>query len=71
MVPFGRRTRIHRWFMFKFDDAPFSINWVHKIICLTGHEPQRDQCGRPEHDHCAWCGKMMPLACGPREDRNG
>lgn len=34
---------------------------VAKALCLVaGHEPVRDQCNRPEHDHCIWCKKLMP-----------
>jgi hypothetical protein len=31
------------------------------VLCkLYGHEPVRDQCGRPEHDFCGWCNRPMP-----------
>lgn len=32
---------------------------------VFGHEPIRDQCGRPEHDACAWCRRSMPGAAAP------
>jgi hypothetical protein len=32
-----------------------------RALCLLfGHDPVADQCGRPEHDHCLYCGKPMP-----------
>jgi len=37
-----------------------------KLGCLlAGHEPERDQCGRPDHDFCLWCMKSMPNAAEP------
>lgn len=36
------------------------------IACkAAGHEPERDPCGDPDHDHCAWCKKSMPNQAGP------
>lgn len=33
------------------------------LLCkVYGHEPVHDQCGKPEHDHCAWCNRAMPRA---------
>lgn len=33
------------------------------VICrIAGHDPERDHCGRPEHDFCLWCHKSMPHA---------
>lgn len=32
-----------------------------KLVCVTlGHDFDRDMCGKPEHDHCIWCGKVQP-----------
>lgn len=32
-----------------------------KPFCfLLGHSPEMDMCGRPEHDFCAYCGKLTP-----------
>lgn len=34
-----------------------------KMLCEhVGHEPVSDQCGKPEHDFCHWCNKLMPGA---------
>jgi len=34
---------------------------VAKVTCaMVGHQPERDQCNRPEHDFCFWCKKSMP-----------
>lgn len=31
------------------------------LICeVDGHEPSPDQCGIPDHDHCAICMVPMP-----------
>jgi len=42
------RARVMRWLW--RDDRP---EWA---------DPERDQCGRPEHDFCLWCNKRMPGA---------
>lgn len=35
--------------------------WAARALCLiAGHQAERDQCGRPEHDHCLWCKRAMP-----------
>ena len=51
------------------DDAP---DWAYTpldlfesaakwVLCkVYGHEPQRDHCGKPEHDVCGWCNRSMP-----------
>jgi hypothetical protein len=45
-------------------------NASQKILCaLFGHEPHRDMCLKPEHDHCIWCRKSMPGAAEPTGDR--
>lgn len=32
-----------------------------ELLCeVDGHRPQRDHCGRPEHDHCVICQTLMP-----------
>lgn len=44
-------SRPYEWFI-------TAIEW---IGCkLAGHQPERDQCGIPEHDACTWCRKHMP-----------
>lgn len=56
-------------------DAKFQQRWpdwlldrwpawsLQRLLCLVDdHEPIADQCNKPEHDHCAWCGKLMPGA---------
>lgn len=35
-----------------------AMSWLGCKVC--GHEPIADQCGKPEHDFCAWCRKSMP-----------
>ena len=65
MSDFDRPTRIRRWFMFHLDVYPNPIyllsDPIQKAMCvLTGHVPERDHCGRPEHDFCCWCQKAMP-----------
>lgn len=51
--------------LFTFDEAPLGL-WrlndpIQWVLCrIQGHQPERDQCGRPEHDYCLWCGKSMP-----------
>ncbi|HEY6018638.1 MAG TPA: hypothetical protein VIY48_01745 [Candidatus Paceibacterota bacterium] len=63
---FDRKTRAHRWLMFKFEDNKWWAPWwleglLQKTLCfLTGHTPERDQCGIPDHDYCLWCQKSMP-----------
>jgi len=35
--------------------------WLARRLCaVLGHEPVPDQCNKPEHDYCVWCGKRMP-----------
>lgn len=53
------KTKIHQGLM---SHTPWWINdWGQKILCrVTGHDPQQDQCLRPEHDFCIWCNKSMP-----------
>jgi hypothetical protein len=39
---------------------------VDEVLCrLYGHEIIDDQCGKPEHRFCAWCGKIEHEATGP------
>jgi hypothetical protein len=34
---------------------------IAKVLCrIYGHRPERDQCGRPEHDFCLICNKLIP-----------
>lgn len=63
------RARVMRWLW--RDDRPEwadrvidpLIGPVSRLLCLAyGHMPERDQCGRPEHDFCLWCNKRMPGA---------
>lgn len=36
------------------------------VLCqIYGHEPERDQCGMPEHDFCLWCNRSMPYMAEP------
>lgn len=38
------------------------------ILCkIYGHEPERDQCGIPEHDFCGWCNRPMPNMYVPKD----
>lgn len=38
-----------------------------KLLCeVDGHDPIRDHCGRPEHDHCAICMTRLPGQAVPR-----
>lgn len=38
------------------------------ILCkIYGHEPERDQCGIPEHDFCGWCNRSMPNMYVPKD----
>lgn len=32
------------------------------LLCRAGHEPTRDHCNKPEHDHCLFCHRLMPGA---------
>lgn len=55
----GRRPALMRW---AFDALPL---WMYDALArtccfLVGHEPERDMCGKPEHDYCAWCLKPQP-----------
>ena len=34
-----------------------------RVVCLiVGHSPVQDHCGRPEHDYCPTCYRIMPGA---------
>lgn len=33
-----------------------------------GHKPVPDQCGRPEHDFCVYCSKLMPNSAHRPQD---
>ena len=59
--------RLTRW--------SFESNWLWRLpgdldegrICrpfcwVLGHYPEMDQCGKPEHDYCLRCRKIMPGA---------
>lgn len=35
-----------------------------QLCSIFGHVPERDHCGMPEHDCCAWCQKLMPFQAG-------
>jgi hypothetical protein len=37
-----------------------------ELCDVTGHAPERDQCGIPEHDFCMWCQTRLPGAAGDR-----
>lgn len=56
------RQKLRQAIMFKTENWPW---WTDVIIspvaCLIlGHYPIGDQCGKPDHDYCAWCMKSMP-----------
>jgi len=71
-----RQKRRYRWFhrVNRWDDRVtdnqwperlYAPDWVQKALCLVfGHHPERDQCGIPAHDFCAYCGKPMPNQAG-------
>lgn len=43
-------------------DLPFTLNeQAQRAFCrLLHHVPIGDQCGKPEHDFCAYCGDRRP-----------
>lgn len=54
--------KIHFWLD---ENIPVSLWWIDDagnwLACrLLGHAPIGDQCGKPEHDFCAYCMKSMP-----------
>lgn len=50
-----------RWWIGEDSPMWFPNQKAQKVICLiAGHVPIPDNCGIPEHDYCAWCGKPMP-----------
>jgi hypothetical protein len=60
----GRRKRFMYWL---WDGWPYEHKplWFVRLVSwagckMVGHEPIADQCGRPEHDFCAWCRKPTP-----------
>jgi hypothetical protein len=58
----NRRQRARKWVHFWLDGYPY---WVSdpgdKVACwILGHVPIPDQCCKPDHDFCAYCGKSMP-----------
>lgn len=59
----ARVLGLRRWVMVITDD--WEVDWPYDaaqwVICRAfGHDPAMDQCGRPEHDFCLWCRKLMP-----------
>ena len=54
------RAETARQLWFKDVDSEI-VTYLMKAFCdLIEHEPERDQCGIPEHDYCYWCRKSMP-----------
>ena len=65
------RRRAMHWLWRHEDDWP---DWLldNGVFCwaterfaaigcwFAGHDPVCDQCGRPEHDYCAWCMRLTP-----------
>jgi hypothetical protein len=61
-----RALRLRRRMLFTAGESE-RWHWLNTagqwVTCrVAGHEPERDQCGRPEHDFCLWCNKSMPHA---------
>lgn len=58
-----KALKARQWFLFK-EWLPYPVQvGAQKTLCLlAGHDPNRDHCGRPEHDYCLWCNKSMPGA---------
>lgn len=49
-------SRLHRWRLW-WSEADLS-GWVQRVTCrIFGHQIIDDQCGLPEHRHCAWCDR--------------
>jgi hypothetical protein len=67
-----RVYRLDDWVMDRYEKWPrrlreayderFDEQRVAQALCaVLGHEPETDQCLLPEHDHCAWCARLMPF----------
>lgn len=70
---FFRVERLDDWVFDRFWEPDKPNSWkstvyekfpdhrLQQALCLTlGHVPINDQCCKPEHDFCAYCGKSMP-----------
>jgi hypothetical protein len=57
-----RRQRVHKRLFFLAEEWPWWLEdpWRKMCCVFLGHEPIPDQCGKPEHDFCAWCMKSLP-----------
>ena len=65
------RKKIMHW-LWRDDRGPWAqvlvdmaVSPATRICCaIWGHQPERDQCGIPDHDFCLWCLRRMPGAAG-------
>lgn len=48
-------------------DLEDSVVVARALCAVWGHDPTADQCNRPEHDYCVYCGTRTPNQAPDRE----
>lgn len=70
-LPMRGKTWLGWWIELNWDEwadmykyFPYFPDSLKQAICKVwgGHSPMDDQCMKPEHRFCSWCGRATPNA---------